>query len=62
VIPPRQKKLRRRAETEYQRLFAETPEAFAARLEAYLARPVNKPTAKEDEPAAPQTADVTPRA
>ncbi|HTZ65996.1 MAG TPA: CHAD domain-containing protein [Roseiarcus sp.] len=46
----RQKKLRRRAETETKRLFVETPDAFAARLEAYLARPVNKPWAKEDEP------------
>jgi hypothetical protein len=34
----------------YDRLeVAETPEAFAARLDAYLARPVNKPTAEEDE-------------
>jgi hypothetical protein len=61
-VRAKQKKLRRRAETEYKRLFVETPEAFAARIEAYLARPVNKPTAKEDEPAAPNTAEVTPRA
>jgi len=61
-VEAKQKKLRRRAETEYERLFAETPEAFAARLDAYLARPVNKPTAEEDEPAAPETGDVTPPA
>ena len=48
-VEAKQKKLRRQAETEYERLFVETPEAFAARLEAYLARPVNKPTATEDE-------------
>ena len=39
----KQKKLRRRAEEEFDRLFAETPGAFAARLAAYLARPVTKP-------------------
>jgi hypothetical protein len=48
-VEAKQKKLRRRAETEYERLFAETPEAFGARLDAYLARPVNKPTAEEDQ-------------
>jgi CHAD domain-containing protein len=49
----KQKKLRRRAQAEFDRLFAETPGAFAARLAAYLARPVMKPEV-------PQT--VTPRA
>ena len=44
----RQTKLRRRAETESGRLFAETPRAFAARLDAYLARPVNMPAATGD--------------
>jgi CHAD domain-containing protein len=39
----RQKKLKRRARVEFERLFAETPRAFAARLSAYLARPVTKP-------------------
>jgi CHAD domain-containing protein len=39
----RQKKLTRRAEVEFRRLFVETPEAFAARLAAYLERPVEKP-------------------
>src|SRR5579863_5717674 len=38
----KQKKLRRRAKAEFGRLFAETPGAFAARLAAYLARPVTK--------------------
>jgi CHAD domain-containing protein len=61
-VEAKQKKLRRRAETEYERLFAETPEAFAARLEAYLARPVNKPTSEADEPPAPETGDLTPPA
>jgi len=48
-VEARQKKLRRRAETEYERLFVETPEAFAARLEAYLARPVNKPAVSDED-------------
>jgi CHAD domain-containing protein len=61
-VEAKQKKLRRRAETEYKRLFVETPEAFAARLEAYVTRPVNKPEVGPDEPAAAQTAAVTQRA
>jgi CHAD domain-containing protein len=48
----KQKKLRRRARAEFDRLFAETPNAFAARLAAYLARPVTKPMTEKDEPAA----------
>jgi CHAD domain-containing protein len=55
-VAARQKKLRRRGEKEFERLFAETPEAFAARLTAYLARPVIKPTTKDDEPDAPKPA------
>jgi len=51
-VEAKQQKLRRRAETEYERLFAETPEAFAARLEAYLAQPVNKPMLDEEGAAA----------
>ena len=39
----KQKKLRRRAETEFDRLFAETPDAFSERLSAYLRRPMTKP-------------------
>jgi CHAD domain-containing protein len=42
-VAARQKKLRRRAKVEFERLFAETPNAFAARLAAYLGRPVMKP-------------------
>ncbi len=57
----KQRKLRRRAKVEFDRLFAETPSAFAVRLAAYLKRPVTEPMAKEDEPAAPQNGDVTPR-
>jgi hypothetical protein len=48
----KQKKLKRRASVEFERLFAETPDAFATRLAAYLARPVTKPMAEDDEPAA----------
>jgi CHAD domain-containing protein len=47
-VATRQKKLRRRAKGEFERLFAETSGAFAARLAAYLARPVTKPTTEED--------------
>jgi len=41
-LETRQTKLRRRAETGFERLFAETTEAFAVRLSAYLARPLGK--------------------
>jgi CHAD domain-containing protein len=58
-MAPKQRKLRRRANAEFDRLFAETRSAFESRLAAYLAHPVMKPIAKEDEPAAPQTEDVT---
>jgi CHAD domain-containing protein len=44
-LEAKQKKLRRRAETEFARLFAETPAAFAGRLAAYLERPMEKPAA-----------------
>jgi len=55
-VSARQKKLRRRAKVEFERLFAETPNAFAARLAAYLARPVTKPLATESEPASAKAA------
>jgi CHAD domain-containing protein len=48
-VAARQKKLRRRAKVEFERLFAETPKAFAARLAAYLSRPVMKPEAETGE-------------
>jgi CHAD domain-containing protein len=48
----KQKKLKRRAKAEFDRLFAETPDAFAARFAAYLARPVTKSLAEEDQPPA----------
>jgi len=41
-LASKQKKLRRRAETEFDRLFAETPDAFAERLSAYLRQPMTK--------------------
>lgn len=44
-LAAKQKKLRRRAETEFDRLFAETPGAFSERLSAYLQRPMAKPKA-----------------
>jgi CHAD domain-containing protein len=47
----KQKKLKRRANVEFERLFAETPNAFATRIAAYLNHPVRKPEAAEDEPA-----------
>ena len=52
----KQKKLRRRAKAEFDRLFAEPPDAFATRLAAYLARPVTKPMTEDDEPAAAKAA------
>ena len=52
----KQKKLSRRAEVEFDRLFAETPSAFEARLAAYLARPVTKP-GREPRDGASQGAD-----
>jgi len=42
-LQAKQKKLRRRAKAEFDRLFAETPDAFADRLAAYLKRPLKKP-------------------
>jgi CHAD domain-containing protein len=42
-IEARQKKLRRRAKTEFDRLFVETPRAFGDRLTAYLERPMETP-------------------
>ncbi len=46
-VEAKQEKLRRRAEIETKRLFAETPHAFGARIAAYLAWPVNMPAAPE---------------
>ena len=42
-LEAKQKKLKRRARTEFDRLFAERPRAFADRLTAYLERPMEKP-------------------
>ena len=55
----KQRKLKRRADVEFERLFAETPSAFAIRISAYLARPVTEPQGEQDEPA---TAKVAPAA
>jgi CHAD domain-containing protein len=54
-IALKQKKLKRHANVEFERLFAEMPSAFAARIEAYLNHPVTKPAVAQDEPA-PATA------
>lgn len=54
-MAPKQRKLKRRAEAEFDRLFVETPSAFAVRLAAYLARPVTKPKEAAE---APPTAQV----
>ncbi len=48
----KQKKLRRRANVEFERLFAETPNAFATRIAAYLGHPVTKPEVPQNEPGA----------
>jgi CHAD domain-containing protein len=48
----KQKKLRRRANVEFERLFAEAPNAFATRIAAYLGHPVREPEVVQDEPVA----------
>ncbi|HEY1884656.1 MAG TPA: CHAD domain-containing protein [Roseiarcus sp.] len=48
----KQKKLKRRANVEFERLFAETPNAFATRIAAYLNHPVREPEVSEEEPKA----------
>ncbi len=53
-LEAKQKKLRWRAETEFGRLFAETPDAFAERLSAYLRRPMENPTLAAKAPAKAQ--------
>ena len=59
-LTARQRKLKRRARAEYDRLFAETLHAFARRLAAYLERPVKTPDEPADKPG-PGPA-LTPRA
>jgi CHAD domain-containing protein len=51
-IESKQKRLRRRANVEFERLFAETPNAFATRIAAYLCHPVIEPEVTQGEPAA----------
>jgi len=48
-VEEKQKKLRRRAESEFERLFAETPSGFAARMTGYLAHPVIEPEVTQGE-------------
>jgi len=47
----KQNKLRRRANVEFERLFAETPNAFATRIGAYLNHPVKDPEVAQDDTA-----------
>jgi hypothetical protein len=54
----KQEKLKRRANVEFERLFAETPSAFATRIGAYLVRPVTKPMSERDEPVAAKPASA----
>ena len=54
----KQNKLRRRANVEFERLFAETPNAFATRIAAYLGHPVTEPEVAQDEPAAAKAASA----
>ena len=51
-IESKQNKLRRRANVEFERLFAEKPNAFATRIAAYLGHPVIEPEVTQGEPAA----------
>jgi CHAD domain-containing protein len=55
-IESKQKKLKRRAGVEFERLFAETPSAFATRIAAYLTCPVTKPELEPEDPAAAKVA------
>jgi CHAD domain-containing protein len=48
----KQNKLKRRAGVEFERLFAETPSAFAIRVAAYLCHPVTEPGVAENDSAA----------
>jgi CHAD domain-containing protein len=48
----KQNKLKRRAGVEFERLFAETPSAFAIRVAAYLDHPMTEPGVAENDSAA----------
>ncbi len=54
----KQNNLRRRANVEFERLFAEAPNAFATRIAAYLDHPVREPEVAEDEPPATKSASA----
>jgi len=57
-ITLKQKKLKRQAHVEFERLFAETPSAFATRIAAYLAHPVSDPEVAQDERAEAKSASA----
>jgi CHAD domain-containing protein len=57
-LTTKQKKLRRRASIEFERLFAETPSAFATRIAAYLSHPMTEPEFAQDEPAEAKAASA----
>jgi CHAD domain-containing protein len=54
----KQQKLKRRADVEFDRLFAETPSAFGTRIAAYLAHPVTDPEVAQEDPAAAKAASA----
>ena len=57
-IEAKQNRLKGRAHVEFERLFAETPSAFGARISAYLGHPITEPESAPDEPAAAKTASA----
>jgi CHAD domain-containing protein len=54
----KQTKLRQRANVAFERLFAETPNAFATRIAAYLSHPVKEPEAAQDDTSAANAASA----
>ncbi|MGB7977471.1 MAG: CHAD domain-containing protein, partial [Roseiarcus sp.] len=57
-IAAKQHKLRRRAHVEFERLFAETPNAFATRIAAYLSHPMTEPVVAAEESGAAKAASA----
>jgi CHAD domain-containing protein len=57
-IESKQRKLKRRADVEFERLFVETQNAFATRIAAYLAHPVSDPEIAQDESASAKAASA----
>jgi CHAD domain-containing protein len=57
-IASKQKKLKRRANVEFERLFVETPNAFGSRIGAYLGNPATEPEIAEDDTVAAKAASA----